>query len=246
MNAPPTPPADRSEPFRVAVALGDSITAGGTATSRDLNWVSRLTRLIDEAQLTPLRMLNHGVGGNVISPRSHFYAQSGRPSALERYRRDAISHHPDLVLLAYGLNDARAGTPVAQFAEDLRTIITDIQAQTGALVVVISTSLMTGYGDYEPFHHAVEATLVAYNEALRQLARDTGAVFADVFSALGGATWTVDEDRVHLNNLGHALLANRIFEALAQNCPAFAGQSVARRKAFNPWRDESALRQAVD
>jgi len=65
-----------SKPFRVAVALGDSITAGGTATSRELDWVSHLAELINQAQLTPIQMINSGIGGNQISPRSAYYDQT--------------------------------------------------------------------------------------------------------------------------------------------------------------------------
>src|SRR5262249_24735664 len=40
-----------SNPFKMGVALGESTTAGGTATSRELTWVSRLADLINESQL---------------------------------------------------------------------------------------------------------------------------------------------------------------------------------------------------
>ena len=39
------------------------------------------------------------------------------------------------------------------------------------------------------------------------------ALYADVFEAQGMAPWTVDPvDGVHPNNLGHRMIANRIFE----------------------------------
>ena len=34
---------------------------------------------------------------------------------MERYQKHVLDHHPDLVLISYGLNDARGGTPLAQF-----------------------------------------------------------------------------------------------------------------------------------
>jgi len=73
-----------NKPFKVAVALGESTTAGGTATSRELTWVSRLAELINESQLEPIQMVNSGIGGNVISSRSPSYEESGKPSAMER------------------------------------------------------------------------------------------------------------------------------------------------------------------
>src|SRR5262245_14021348 len=53
-----------SKPFRVAVALGESTTAGGTATDPAFTWVRRLEELINEAQLQPVKMINSGIGGN--------------------------------------------------------------------------------------------------------------------------------------------------------------------------------------
>ena len=71
----------RSQPFRVAVALGASVTAGGTATSPELTWASLLARLISESQMTPFSILDNGIGANLISQRSTLYEQSQGPSA---------------------------------------------------------------------------------------------------------------------------------------------------------------------
>src|SRR5438270_788599 len=81
-----------NKPFTVGVALGESTTAGGSATSRDLCWVSKLADLISESQLQPIRMINSGIGGNVISRRSPSYEDSGKPSAMERYQKQVIDH----------------------------------------------------------------------------------------------------------------------------------------------------------
>src|SRR6185503_19149000 len=94
----PIPTSDKrdywNKPFQVAVAFGESTTAGGTATSRELNWATRLTELINESQLEPVRMINSGIGGNVVSPRSITYQRNGKPSAMERYKKHVVDHHP--------------------------------------------------------------------------------------------------------------------------------------------------------
>src|SRR5579862_2135694 len=95
----------RKAPFRSAVAFGESTTAGGSATSRNFCWVSRLADLISEAQLEPVKMTNSGLGANLISERSSYYEQSGKPAAMLRYKMHVIDHHPDLVLVSFGLND---------------------------------------------------------------------------------------------------------------------------------------------
>jgi lysophospholipase L1-like esterase len=227
----------RSLPFRVAVALGDSVTAGGTALSPELTWVSLLAGLINESQMKPVDIVNNGIGASLISPRSALYEQSQKPSALERYEEHVIAYHPDLVLIAYGLGDACAGTPLAQFVEDFRHIVLDTKQRTGAVIVIVNASFMTAFDRHEPFNRANIATLTGYNAALKHLAEECDVLYADVFEAQAMAPWTVDPvDGVHPNNLGHRMIANRIFEVLAQNCSALSQKSLELRKTFKPWR----------
>lgn len=233
----------RKEPFRTAVAFGESTTAGGSATIRKLCWVSRLAELINEAQLEPVNMINSGLGANLISTRSAHYEQSGKPAAMLRYPKHVIDHHPDLVLISFGLNDARAGTPVGQFIEDLRHIVVDIKAKTGALIVVLNAYFMTDFDRYDPFKLGSIASFQAYNAAEKELAQECDVLYADVFDAEGMAPWTIDPDGVHANNLGHRLVANKVFETLAKNCSALAASAVEARKTFTPWRDESVLKK---
>jgi len=233
-----------SKPFHVAVAFGDSITAGGTATTRKLTWVSRLEDLINQAQTTPVQMINSGIGSNEISPRSVYYEQLGKVSAMERYQKHVVDHHPDLVLISYGVNDAMSGTPVEVFLEDLRSVATSIREKTHALVVILAAYLVRDFHRYPPTVHGSVASLMAYNCAMKRMAEECDMLFADVFGAYGMAPWALDEDGVHPNNLGHTLVANRVFEVLAQNCSCLSQKAMELRKTFKPWRDESALRKA--
>lgn len=233
----------RTDPFRVAVALGESTTAGGTATARERTWVSRLARLINEAQIQSVKMLNHGIGANMISTRSAHYEESGKPSAMERYEKHVIAHKPDLVFISYGLNDARAGTPVGQFIEDLRHVVLDVKARTGAVVVIVNAYFMTGFDRYDPFRHGSVVSFMGYNAAEQRLAQECDVLYADAWDAEGMAPWVIDPDGVHANDLGHQLIANRVFEVLAKNCSCLAERAREARKGFKPWRDESVLKK---
>ena len=232
-----------NKPFWVAVALGESTTAGGTATSCEFTWVNRLTDLINEAQLESVRMVNSGIGGNVISRRSPEYENSGKPSAMERYQKHVIDHRPDLVLVSYGLNDARGGTPLAQFLEDVRQIVLEIKNQTGALTVIVNAYFMTGFDCYIPFNKADMGTSLGYNAGLQRLALECDSLYSDVFAAEGMALCMIDPDGVHANNLGHQIIANRIFEVLAQNCSGLSQKAFDLRQNFKQSRDESVLKR---
>lgn len=233
----------RHKPFGVAVAIGDSITAGGTATSRELTWVSKLAALINQAQLAPVQMINSGIGSNEVSPRSAYYEQLGKVSAMERYQKHVVDHHPDLVLISYGVNDAMAGTPVEVFLDDLRYIALDIQKKTNAVVAILDAYLVRDFHRYPPTVNGSIASIVAYNCGMKRVAEECDLLFVDVFGAYGMAPWALDEDGVHPNNLGHTLIANRVFEVLAQNCSCLAQRAFELRKTFSPWRDESGLRK---
>lgn len=132
---------------------------------------------------------------------------------------------------------------MGQFIDDLRHVVTDIKSKTGAVVVVLNAYFMTDFDRYDPFKLGSIAAFQAYNAAEEALARECDVLYADVFDAEGMAPWTIDPDGVHANNLGHRLVANKVFETLAKNCSCLAGSSVEARKTFTPWRDESVLKK---
>ena len=110
----------RPDPFRVLVTIGDAVAAGGDASSRDLCWAEVLAALITDFQDEPVRLINSGLGGNVISTRVPPYGESRKPAASERVQKHVIDHQPDLLVIGYGLNDARGGTPVELLLSQLR------------------------------------------------------------------------------------------------------------------------------
>lgn len=234
----------RLQPFRRFVAFGASITAGGSATSRELCWVNRVTDAINESQLEPLNTFNVGLGASVVSPRSAGYDKSTKPSAMERYQSHVVEHRPDLVTISYAVNDARAGTPIGQFLEDLRHIVMDVKSKTGAIVAILSNHFMTDFARDPPFSQANIAVFEGYNSGMRRLAEECDVLYVDIFSVLGFSPWTVDPvDGVHPNNLGHKLIADCVFDTLARNCSCLSQKSQALRKTFKPWRNESALQK---
>ena len=63
-----------------------------------------------------------------------------------------------------------------------------------------------------------------YNLTIRQLAEANHLLLADVYSAEVGVDWVIDQDHCHPNDLGHRLIANRVFEAIVRNCSFTARQ----------------------
>jgi lysophospholipase L1-like esterase len=213
-----TPKDYRKEPFRRLVILGESTVEGGPwLLIQEDRYADILARLIGECQGAPIEYHNKGIGANAISPRSPGYADSQKPSALERYQSDVITLSPDLFVLAYGLNDMRAGMPIPDFREDMTTIIREVKAACSPVIVLTTVYYMTGWKSYPPYDKgSIEATL-QYNDCIRGLAEEFDCILADIWSAEWGADWVIHYDGVHANKVGNLLIAHKIFEAIAQH-----------------------------
>lgn len=237
--------------FRTLVTFGESITAGGWSSCRERSWAAQLTRMINDIQAAPVQLVNVGIGANLISPRSPNYAYSSHPSAMERLDEHVLHNaangapiRPDLLIISYSLCDAMAGTPVDQFICDLTTIIERVRAATQPLIVLTGPYFVTDYTVGSPhFGNNTPERTQEFNTSVRNLAARMDCLFADLLFAYDNAPWLVHRDSVHANDLGHRVVANRIFETLAKNCSGLSLRTKALEKQILPWRDESTLQK---
>ncbi len=234
-------------PFRKLVALGESTTAGGWSSSRERCWVSLLAGLISDFQDEPVACINAGIGANLISRRSPAYDDSGKPAADERLDKHVIAHAPDLIVIAYGLNDARGGTPLPLFVETLTQIVRRLQRECQAVLALLGPFYMLDFaGEWsasrQRWSHASLDLFHSFNGATRAVAAETDCLFVDILAANGHTDWMVHYDGVHANDLGHRIIANRVFEVLAQNCSGLAVRTKVLEQTSPRWRDESMLK----
>ena len=217
----------RSEPIRRLVTLGDSITWGYSASEKEACWVNRTVRMIERFQGSEIELMNQGIGGNVLTPLCPAYPVSGRPCGLERVEEQVIALDPDMVILAYGVNDSRGGTDPELFRREYQKLIDTIRARIDPTIVMTSLFYLheAGYNAHEDWGHSNYDLTDVYNLVIRQLAENNGLVFADVYAAQSGVDWFVDPDHVHPNDLGHFVIANRVFEAIARSCSLVARTS---------------------
>jgi len=232
------------EPFKTMVVMGESTVEGGPWLQRkEERWADVLARLIQQCQETPLRYYNKGIGANAISPRSPGYEKSIKPSALERYRRDVIELEPDLFILAYGLNDMRAGMDVKEFSEDMEIIIRDVKEASAPLTVLTTVYYMTGWRSYPPYDRGSPQLAREYNEAIRRIGERNRCIVSDVWDAEGEADWLVNPDGVHANTVGNLVIAHRIFRDIAVNCSCLTSSHFARMMGTKWVRDTTAQRE---
>jgi lysophospholipase L1-like esterase len=222
-------------PFRRVVILGEStVEGGGWLDKREHRYADILVNLINEVQAEPVEYFNKGIGASVISPKSPGYAASRKPSAIERCKAEVIANKPDLFLLAYGLNDMRAGMDLGVFIEEMGRIVSDVKAACAPVIVLINVYHMSRYDWYPPFDRGgVEAT-ICYNRAIWELARRTGCLYDDVYAAEGRADWLVHQDSVHANRVGSLVIAHEVFRTLATHCSGLA-KAVNERNEDTPW-----------
>ena len=235
--------------FRVLFTLGDSIAAGGWSSCRERGWAQLLARQINEVQRVPVQVVNLGIGANVISTKSAGYPYSGKPAASERIEQQVLNHTangyhmlPDLLIIPYGVNDARSGTPIDLFCKEMESIIRQVRARIQPLIVLPGPYYIKDFQLGGPeWSHANLDVFHAYNEAISQTAKRTDCLFVDLLESYGEADWLVHHDGVHSNDLGHRVVANKIFEALASNCSGLSLETRELEEHIVPWRDEATL-----
>ena len=231
------------EEFRKMVALGESTTAGGWSTSRDRCWVSVLGALVNDFQARPMEVVNAGIGANVISTRSPCYLRSGKPAASERLDKHVIAQRPDLLILSYGLNDARGGTPIGLFRQEMIAIIRRVRKAINPLIVLLGPYYMTNFAlGGATWAHGSLALFGQYNKLIARIAREESCLYVDLLAGYDETDWMIHYDGVHANDLGHRVVAHRIFEVLAQRCSGLAKKTKKAEKTSPRWRDESTLK----
>lgn len=235
--------------FRSMLTFGASITAGGWSSCRERCWANLLAQQISELQRHPVQLTNMSIGANVISTRSRAYEFSSKPSASERLDKHVFENTangspiiPDLLIMCYGTNDARGGTPVEQFGDEYRCIIRRIRERLSPLIVLLGLYHINDYAlGGAAWSHADPEIFIQYDDAIANVAQTSDCLYVDLLASYRHAPWLVHGDGVHANDLGHRVVANKIFEVLASNCSGLAMETKELEKVTLPWRDESTL-----
>ncbi|ATL67950.1 SGNH/GDSL hydrolase family protein [Nocardia terpenica] len=208
-----------THPFDRFVALGDSQTEGigdpdGKGGHR--GWADRFAALLAAAN-PGLRYANLAV--------------RGRRAAQIRSEQlgPALAQRPDLAAVVAGMND------LIRPRFDQAAVLADIDAMLAALTAAgarVVTFTFPDIGGVAPIVRPLSARVRAMNARMRELARRPGVVLVDfepVTAATDRRLWA--EDRLHLNPLGHDLVARAVAETLG-----LPGADGAWRQPLPPFR----------
>ena len=230
-------------PFDSLVVLGEStVEGGGWLAKTEERWADILADLIQRAQEQPLRYYNAGIGASVIAPSSPGYQASTKPSASERFDQEVITHKPDLVVIAYGLNDMRAGMPLELFRNEMEDMICRLRKVLSPMIVLGNIYHMSAYNFYPPFDKGSVETTKQYNAMLLDVAKANDCVYADVWQAEGQCDYVINPDTVHANKIGNMLIAHKVFEAIVHASSGIA-KNIQERDNNTEWTRRARCRQ---
>jgi lysophospholipase L1-like esterase len=182
--------------------LGDSITQGGMGPTGYVTLVIQ------------------GLKANGVNATAIGAGISGHKSndMLARLQRDVLDKKPDWMTLSCGVNDVwhgAKGVPLDQYKQNITQIVD--RAQAAGIKVVILTSTMITENPEEPNNHK----LAAYNDFLRELAKEKKCLLADLNAAMQkdldlrekagqkrGKLLT--SDGVHMNPSGNVMMATGV------------------------------------
>jgi len=163
------------------IVLGDSI-ASGYGLNPEQAFPSLLSRRLN------VPILNKGVPGDTTA------------MGLARLQTDVLDENPWLVMVELSGNDYLQGIAETETEENLRQIITQIQAQ-GAIAVILGINVRV-VGDN-------------YDRMFEQLAKETQAyLIPQILKGLLRDEKYRQDDIIHPSAAGHEVIGDRVFEGL--------------------------------
>ncbi len=186
--------------------LGDSITQQGNGPSGYLNLVMSAL----ECNGIKAVKIPAGISGHKSN------------QMLARLERDVIGKKPQIMTLSCGVNDVwhgKRGIPLDQYKKNITSIVDKAQA-AGIKVYILTATMIT-----ENPENANNKKLVAYNEFLRELAKQKNCKLVDLNADMQRQITSIREkyprqkgnlltvDGVHMNPLGNIMMAKGILRA---------------------------------
>lgn len=207
--------------FRRFVAIGDSQTEGvGDPTGPgglERGWADRFAERL-AARQARLPVIGEPTGEAEQPPDDRLlYANLAVRGKLiaqidEDQIESALAMEPDLISLIGGLNDVlRPGC-------DVDLVLARMDTMQGRVAASEATILTVTYPDpalMMPLGRLLSETVAEFNRGLRRIAERHGSLLLDVEASArvaSPANWC--DDRLHLNSVGHQVLADGMFSLI--------------------------------
>ena len=227
----------------VSVLLWRLIPAAGEIAVKDGEKIAFLGDSITQGGMGPagyVGLVIHGLKTNGINATAVGAGISGHKSndMLARLQRDVIDKKPQWVTISCGVNDVwhgEKGVPLDAYRANLTQIVE--KAQAAGIKVMILTATMITENPKEPNNQK----LAAYNDFLRDLAKEKKCLLADLNASMqkdldelekaGKKRGTLlTSDGVHMNPYGNQMMAEGVLRG-------FGLDDAAAAKAKSAWLD---------
>ncbi len=190
------PRKDMTREIKTYVSVGDSITEGAQAVDRTTDcYAARFAAMLNA--ISPITFINKGISGTRMCTRTD---NDMFPPASETVDEYIVANHPDLLTIAYGINDFHAGTTKETFLTTYRGYLAEIQAKLPDTVVMVFSITAKG-------NDADAAGIREWNAGIQALAEEFGYIYVDTYYDMRGVEWLLD-DGLHPTNAGYRVLAN--------------------------------------
>ena len=202
------------------VAFGDSVTHGcfgpGEYDYESVYWNRLRLKLNAVCPTLPVNAINAGINGITAK------------ASLSRIGRDVLSHHPDLVIVCFGLNDVNG--PLDAYLSSLKEIFSACRSEERDTVFMTPNMLNTYVADdTEDVYREYAAVTAGYQNGGRMdrymaegcaLAAGMGVTVCDCYSAWKKRAESEDTTLLLANRINHpvramhALFADMLFDSL--------------------------------
>lgn len=202
------------------VVFGASVTHGAFGEG-EIDYDSVYHKLFRDKILAvnnyvPVNIINSGIGGTTAY------------GSLGRFEKQALAFQPDLLIIAFALNDVNG--PLDEYLYALKEMFTKAQAR-GIEVVFMTPNMMNTYvAEDTPKVHLEYAKVVAklqtsgkvdeYIQRAREVAKECGVKVADCYAKWKELSKTTDttlllDNRInHPSREMHKLFADTLFETV--------------------------------
>lgn len=222
------PPAAETPKPHGVILFGDSTTALRPGQVEKIYSV-RVAEALQSIG-SSLSVHNAGIGGNTTR------------DARRRFAKDVLGHDPRIIVFQFGINDAAVDVwkdppatgprvPLPEYVGNLRAMIEEARRRGSAVILMTTnpvrwTPRLKGLYGKPPYDSKSNdgfetPLLLAYNEAVRGLAREMNVPLVDVRAAYPAFAashhLTIDQlllDGLHPNDLGHELVAGLLVTAI--------------------------------
>lgn len=194
---------ETAHPWRRMVAIGDSFTEGigdpePSSPGGHRGWADRVAEVL-AAQVDDFAYANLAVRGKLIG---QIVADQVEP---------ALALSPDLVTFSAGGNDViRPGADPDEVAQQFEDAV--IRLGSDGATLVVFTGIDT---NFTPVFRGIRGRVAIYNENIRAIADRHDCIVADQWALKEiQDTRFFDDDRLHMNALGHHEVARMVLRAL--------------------------------